>query len=175
MVRAVMRKMDASPRQTTVRIWHENLAVSEVGEDDPRPLASLGPDDHLHGGLRLEIAGRLVPCLGFFGPDDVCIGDWLEELAHASLALSAPGGRHVFDEGEQGQPAFVFEREADRAYFSIARSEITDTDGPAGWQRIEFRPEDFVTAHREFLARLLEYLRQVGPEAEAWAREHVRP
>jgi hypothetical protein len=57
----------------------------------------------------------------------------------AAEALKTSGGRYVFDEGEQGQPAFVFEREGDQGFFSIAASEISDGDAPgvAAWRVVE--------------------------------------
>ena len=72
----------------TVRMWHEDLAVMSPN-DDPLPLSKLSPDAHVHGGLRLEIAGRLVPYMGYRGPDDACFNQWLEELRHAAAALGS--------------------------------------------------------------------------------------
>jgi hypothetical protein len=137
-----------SAGHTTVRIWHENL--SALAGNDRKPLSTLTPINHVHGGLRLEIAGRLVPCLGYWGQDDVCFQVWLEELWLAAEALGTPGGRHIFDEGEQGQPAFVFEREGDRGFFTIAPSEISDGNAHTDWQRVEFLPADFLAAHESF-------------------------
>jgi hypothetical protein len=122
----------------TVRIWYENLAAMVV--NDRKPLSDLAFDRHVHGGLRLEIGGRLVPYLGYWGPDDVCFGEWVNELWLAAKALRDPGGRHVYDEGEQGQPAFVFEREGDRGFFSIAASEISEEEAHPDWQHVEFSP-----------------------------------
>jgi hypothetical protein len=55
----------------SVKIFFENLAVA--GSEDRLPLSSLDLDEnsHIHGGLRFQIANRLVPHLGYFGPDDV--------------------------------------------------------------------------------------------------------
>jgi hypothetical protein len=151
----------------TVRIWHENLAAMAVNKR--KPLSALRPGSHVHGGLRLEIGGRLVPCLGYWGPDDVCFGQWLEELWYAAEALRTPGARHTFDEGEQGQPAFVFEREGDRGYFTITTSESSDGGPHADWQRVEFSPSDFVAAHDRFRASFLAELRAAAPAvAEVW-------
>jgi len=74
----------------TVRIWYENLAAMVV--NDRKPLSDLALDRHVHGGLRLEIGGRLVPYLGYWGPDDVCFGEWVNELWLAAKALRDPGG-----------------------------------------------------------------------------------
>ena len=51
-----------------IRIWCENLHVSRdrsSGGGDELPLSSLSRGDHIHGGLRFEIGGRLVPYLGY--------------------------------------------------------------------------------------------------------------
>ena len=157
--------------QPTVRMWCENLAAMDVSER--RQLAELSGASHIHGGLRLEIGGRLVPYLGYWGPDDVCFGQWLNELWHAARALEQPGGRHVFDEGEQGQPAFVFEREGDRGFFSIAASE--ESDGDPGWQRVEFVPAEFIAAFEDLLASFSRALRGASPAAaESWLASNAR-
>src|SRR5260370_23174940 len=107
-------------RAKTVRIWHENLSTIR-GDGTRLPLSHLKGGDHLHGGLRIELGGGLVPDLGHFGPDDVCFNTWLPELrAVLQIFRASSPGRHIFDEGEQGQPAFVFERSDDLAYFSIS-------------------------------------------------------
>jgi hypothetical protein len=151
----------------TVRIWHENLAAMAV--NDRQPLFRLAADSHIHGGLRMEIAGRLVPYLGFWGPDDVCFDQWLGELWQVARAMGQPGGRHVFDEGEQGQPAFVFHRDGNRGFFTIAASGISDGPADADWQRVEFSPADFIAAHQRFRASFVAELRAAAPgAADAW-------
>ncbi len=152
---------------STVRIRFENLAAMEV--NDRRPLSELIVESHIHGGLRLEFGGRLVPHLGYFGPDDVCFSQWIVELRHAAEAMRTPDGRHVFDEGEQGQPAFVFEREGEKGYFSVAESEISEGQADPDWQRISFSPADFITAHEEFRRSFTTALRTAAPMvAEQW-------
>jgi hypothetical protein len=79
----------------------------------PEPLSRLGGRrnlGHVHGRVTIEIAGRAVPHLGHLGPDDVCLNTWLVGLCNAVNALAETGGKYIFDEGEQGQPAFSFER-----------------------------------------------------------------
>jgi hypothetical protein len=151
----------------SVRIWYENLAAIDV--NDRKPLSDMALDDHVHGGLRLEIGGRLVPYLGYWGPDDVCFGEWVNVFWRAAHALGSTGGRHVYDEGEQGQPAFVFEREGDRGSFSIAASEISDGEAHPDWQRVEFSPTDFLAAHDDFRRSFFAELRAAAPAvADGW-------
>jgi hypothetical protein len=156
----------------SIRIWHENLAAMRVSER--LPLSALTPDEHIHGGLRLQFGGRLVPHLGYFGPDDACFDTWLEELLSAAHAFeSATDARYVFDEGEQGQPAFVFERVGDRAYFSIADAEISGGEADPDWQRVEFSPHEFLVEHTRFRESVFATIRAAAPHiADQWIREH---
>jgi hypothetical protein len=155
----------------TVRMWHENLAVMSPS-NDPLPLAKLSPDSHVHGGLRLEIAGRLVPYMGYWGPDDVCFNQWLEELQGAAAALGRDGGRHVFDEGEQGQPAFVFERADERGYFTIGPSDLSGVGGDPDWEKVAFLPADFISAlaqfRNDFIAAIM---REASVHGAQWLAE----
>jgi len=156
----------------TVRIWHENLAV--LGEDERLPLSSLQPDSHIHGGLRVQFGERMAPYLGFFGPDDVCFGQWLEELWLTAQAFqTSKEARHTFDEGEQGQPAFVFERAGEAAFFSIAASDFSEAEGDMDWQHIEFSPEEFLEQHSRFRESFFAAIRASAPTvAEHWIQRH---
>jgi hypothetical protein len=156
----------------SIRIWHENLAAMNVSER--APLSALKPDEHIHGGLRIQLGGRLVPYLGYFGPDDVCFDTWLGELWSVARAFeSSAHTRHAFDEGEQGQPTFVFEREAERAYFTIAASEFSGGEADPDWQRVEFSPSDYLAEHTRFRESLFAMLRAEAPDAaESWIRTH---
>lgn len=157
-------------KQKTVRMWFENLFVLGGPNCDQRlALSALTSESHIHGGLRLEIQGRCVPHLGYGNPDDVCFGEWLQELFHASRALKSTPCRYVYDEGEQGQPAFVFEREGKSGYFSIVSSEISDGVSDAQWQRIEFCPQDFISAFQELEILFRRTLTEAAPKAaEQW-------
>jgi hypothetical protein len=157
----------------TIRIWHENLSV--LGDDGRLPLAALTPDGHIHGGLRIEIGGRLVPSLGFFGPDDVCFNEWLKQLWQVAQAFhSAERGEHTFDEGEQGQPAFVFERVGDAGFFTIADSGFDAGRANPEWQRIQFSVADFVAEHSRFRESLFATIRKSvrSAVADQWIETH---
>lgn len=143
--------------ETSVRMWCGEMAA--LPEDERLPLSELTDESHIHGGLRLEIAGRRVPHMGCWSPEDVCFDDWLEELRQASRCLAVVGGRHVFDEGEQGQPAFLFERDGQWGYFSIVASGISGAQGDPDWQRVRFAPADFVVAFETFRLAFVALLR----------------
>ena len=143
--------------------------------NERQPLSALTPDEHIHGGLRIQFGERFVPNLGYFGPDDVCFSTWLEELSAAARAFeSDTDARYVFDEGEQGQPAFVFERAGDQAYFSITKSEFSGGEADPDWQRIEFSPDDFFAEHTRFRESFFAAVRVAAPHvADQWIRRHV--
>lgn len=159
----------------TIRLWFENLHVSRVrpnGGDDILPLSALSHfnRNHIHGGLRIEIGGRLVPHVGYFGnADDVCFAIWLDELKGVSTAFSEPTARYVFDEGEEGQPAFVFERSGESGFFSIVDSQISGTLGDAEWQRVEFVADNFLSEYARFQDSFITALRREAPgSADEW-------
>jgi hypothetical protein len=98
----------------------------------------------------------------------------MEELRHAAEALRVADGRYVFDEGEEGQPAFVFEPVGLRAFFTIAASEISDGQPHPEWQRVEFSPADFLTTHDCFRKSFIEELRVTAPlVADGWLKRFV--
>ena len=154
----------------SIRIWFENLATQLA--DELLPLSALTSEGHIHGGLRLQFWERFVPSLGYSGPDDVCFNTWLEELWSAAQTFkSSTNGRFVFDEGEQGQPAFVFERVGDRAYFSIVDAEFSGGEADPDWQRAEFSPEEFLAEHARFRESFFAVLRAETPDvSEQWIR-----
>lgn len=152
----------------TVKIWHENLHVLSL-DGNQEPLKNLTADGHIHGGLRIEINGRIVPHLGFHGPDDVCFNEWLLQLKTVANAITASGGRHEFDEGEQGQPAFVFERIGEFGYFSITDSMLSQTKGNPQWQKVEFNPNEFIAAYDCLLTSFKNELERTAPAfANEW-------
>jgi len=156
-----------------IRILHEGLAA--LSEDSERlPLSELTPDSHIHGELMLQFGGRIVPWLGFFGAYDVCFNSWLEELWSVAQAFElASNAKYIFDEGEQGQPAFVFERDRDRAFFSIADAEFSAGQADPEWQRVEFSPIEFLAEHTRFRASFFDKLRDEAPQVvDQWISQH---
>src|SRR5690606_16552269 len=110
-------------------IEFSDLWTYEAGKADRRlPLNQLsGKDGHVHGLLRMKIGGRALAYPGYSGPEDVCFNASVHQLKPAPQRLRASGrSSYTYDEGEQGQPAFLFEREGDIAYISIVASELSD-------------------------------------------------
>ena len=80
------------------------------------PLSALRDGAHVHGNLTIGIGGRAFPGLGYWGPSDVCLGMWAAELQSVANAVrTSADARYLFDEGEQGQPAYEFVGEATRS------------------------------------------------------------
>ena len=126
------------------------------GDREKRPLSAVTTrGSHIHATLSIVVDGRPLPMLGYWGPDDACLGHWAAELGRAVKTLSAPGaGRYVYDEGEQGQPAFVFECQGAELRVSIGDSELGDGMGIPEWgvQTCDFG--DFVEQVERFIDAL---------------------
>jgi len=163
----------SSAAQPTIRIWHENLRAT--ASQYSISLGSLTLDEHIHGGLRIEIGGRLVPYLGYFGPDDVCLGAWLSELGRIAEAFSSGlDASYIYDEGEQGQPAFLFERNGKNAVFSIVDAEFSGGESDPQWQGVEFSPEEFLSAYECCRKSFVTLLRNEAPHlADEWLHRHI--
>jgi hypothetical protein len=155
--------------ESSFRVSFKDLWV--LGQSVPGgkrlPLARL--DDkyrtHIHGELRIEVAGRVFPHLGYRGPDDVCFNEWARELSEAARILSgSDGATHVYDEGEQGQPAFRFQREGAQVFVSIIDSSLSDGQANPAWQRIPCRLTAFVAGVSSFLDELKAVVERDAPE-----------
>ncbi|AKV04297.1 hypothetical protein AKJ09_10960 [Labilithrix luteola] len=161
-------------RISVANLWTSRTADS--GGTEREPLSRLGErrnSRHVHGTLTIEIAGRSVPHLGYFGPDDVCLNTWLVELCNVVNALAQPAGKYTFDEGEEGQPAFDFERVGDDVTFSIDDSLLADGAANPEWQRVRFPYQDLRASVRTLLDEIREELRREAPRAweQWWPRE----
>jgi hypothetical protein len=129
------------------------------------PLSALrSTDAHIHGELAILVDGARVPHLGFFGPRDVCVGTWLREFTAARRTLAtAKSACHVFDEGEQGQPAFRFQRDGDRVNVSVVDSEISDGIGDSAWGTRSCTLAEFNSGIEAFLEELASTLENSAP------------
>jgi len=158
--------------RTTISIAFDDLAAVRLHER--LPLAQLQPNDHVHGRLIIQIGDKVVPRLGYWAPNDVCLARWLGELdavrASFTRHLSA---HHEFDEGEEGQPSFVFEREGARAFLTIADSELSGGVGDPEWQRVEFLAADFVSEVDRVRSEFAQRLKASSTEAEQWINLHL--
>ena len=142
------------------------------------PLVSLAHSaGHIHGLLKLEVAGRALPHMGFFGSDDVCFNTWVEELLHVVRELGTrETGSYVFDEGEQGQPAFAFKRDHDFLYVSVVESLLSGAAPDPSYQAVRCRWPEFLAAVSAFLASFREVLLEQCPGVgQTWWATHAHP
>jgi len=149
---------------STFNISFSNL-WTYVG-DKRLPLARLSKlGGHVHGCLKITVNGRPLPYLAYFGENDVCFNTWAFELKSAleQLSTSAPAS-YIFDEGEQGQPAFKFERDHTTLCISIIDSQISDGVAHPEWQKISCDFADFENATANFLAAFKAHLEKEVPQ-----------
>ena len=173
----LVTRIDSSVRLRFEDLWILGDFVGDDSEAEPlrKPLYELTePLAHIHGLLVIEINGRRLPGLEFF-PDDVCMGEWAFQLRSALKALRVvAGSKFVFDEGEQGQPAFVFEREGALLLVSVAASELGGGRAESEWQRIACPFVDFEAGVEAFLAGFRARLVQEAPAVgELWWKANV--
>jgi hypothetical protein len=160
-----------------VSITFANLWVpSEEDGDTRRSVADLtSPDDHIHGLLSIRIGEKVLPHLGYFGPDDVCIGAWVAELNRAVEELSrTEHSEYVYDEGEQGQPAFRFARHGDEIEVSVIDSQV-DGKGDPDWGTQVCGFAEFCHEVEAFQAELRRRLDEEAPDAgKKWQDQWLR-
>lgn len=159
----------------SIEISYGKLTVLS-GEDERLPLSGLDDNSHIHGELSIEIGGRSVPYMGYFGADDVCFSTWIDELDNVAKTFeSGEIGSYIFDEGEQGQPAYLFEKDGARCFLSIVDSAITKQQGDDEWQRVDFWSDDFLTQYKNFRTSFIDELKNAAPETyEKWWKTFVR-
>lgn len=137
--------------------------------DEERPLAELVPSAHIHGRLAISIDDHALPRLGYWNESDVCIGQWLAVLVHAVRQLGSGDGTYVYDEGEQGQPAYVFRRVGAALLVSVSESRLSGAPGSPDWVERPCELAAFAAATHTFLADLRAYLNEAAPAAaEVW-------
>lgn len=145
-------------RRPTFEVTFADLWISEYradGQTERRPLPELtGAGADIHGRLEIRVRGHLLPALGFFGPDDVCLNEWTRELVQLCDVLSAADGTtHVYDEGEQGQPSYHFSRVGDEVVVSVREGSGGGLADPA-WSGVVCLLTDLTTAVAAFTQRL---------------------
>jgi hypothetical protein len=163
----------------TFAIKFSELWTYSVSDTDRKLPVSALPEDgvgHIHGRLEILVAGRNLPYLGHFGPDDVCFGQWLPVLRDAVSSLrSKPNEPFTYDEGEQGQPAFRWIRKGDFLLISIVDSVLSDGKADPTWQDVECKFEDFTHEVAVFEARFRATVLLAAPlGGPVWFENHLR-
>jgi len=157
-------------------IGFSDLWTYGAGTQERLPLSALPAEGgHIHGRLQMQVAGRHVPDLGFFGPTDVCLNEWAHELHSALLVLQAsPESSHTYDEGEQGQPAYRFERLGEHLYVSVVDAAFSGGKADPEWQKVECGFGDFAEAVAAFLVAFRSQVEREAPATGTlWWRQAV--
>jgi hypothetical protein len=158
---------------TTIRF--QKLYTYTADATDVRlPLSALAAGaHHVHGQLEIIISGRPLPALGYVGSDDVCLNTWTGEFCSVLAALrDTQESKYIFDEGEQGQPAYMFAREGDVLYVSVVDSKLSGARGSPNFQQVSCTWEVFREAVTEYLSALRKALEAEAPDyAATWFRE----
>lgn len=141
-------------------LFHDRKPVSAVAETN----------GHIHARLGIGISGKPLPQLGYFGPDDVCLNFWGEQFCRIVEAFrGAETVEYVYDEGEQGQPAYLFRRDGTDTFVSVIDSEIGEGDADPDYQDVRCATEDFVAALDGALQSMRTMvIAEAGEAGEAW-------
>lgn len=143
-----------------------------------RPLRDLPESgEHIHGRLEIVVSGKPLRHLGFFGDDDVCFNTWVAELAQILARLAeCEVASYIFDEGEQGQPAFEFKRDGEVSYVSIVDSELSGAHGDPSYQLVSCLWEEFSNEICSFLDDFRAELFRAAPRvAQDWWAHTLSP
>jgi len=127
----------------------------------------LNDNCHIHGGLRILVQGRFVPRLGFWGPDDVCFSTWFEEFENIVQTFDeSEAATYIFDEGEQSQPAYVFQKKGGHVFLSVADAAFSGGRADPEWQNVPFLYQDFKAQYQRMKADFLQELSRAAPHAK---------
>ncbi|GAB3974253.1 hypothetical protein GCM10028806_29720 [Spirosoma terrae] len=120
---------------------------------------------HIHGLLDFKIDNVTVPYMGYFGAEDVCFNTWFEELSNVIVSYRQGEKTYLFDEGEQGQPAYQFDFEDGLCFLSIIDSPISAAEGDPDWQKVKFEMADLVATYDEVKVGFLNEVQVKAPDA----------
>ena len=159
-----------------VELSFDNLWI----EDDEGKLSlsrlpdSFEPENrHIHGELVFKVEGVQLPYMGYFGDDDVCFNTWLYELIQVSKLND--NEEYIFDEGEQGQPAYKFHRRKNTLYISIIDSLLTGQLGDSEWQNKSCDFNQFKEELDKLVCDFSTNLKKVSSSiSEKWMVNNVR-
>jgi hypothetical protein len=131
------------------------------------------PYQHLHGLLKFEIDSRRVPHMGYWSENDVCFNQWIGILVSIQKAVQEKQPAYLFDECEQGQPAFLFEvTPPSQIFLSIVESECGEGFQDPDWQKVAFAYADFKRAFLHFKERFLQHIAEIAPhQVDYWTAQ----
>ena len=122
-----------------------------------QPVPKTDHFSHVHGHLQIVIDEMVVPCMGYFGEEDVCLNAWFNVLG--TLVRNFESGKdteYTYDEGEQGQPAFRFVLiKPNEVAFSIVDSAISGASGIKKWRNKTFPLSDLKKEYQKVAEQFL--------------------
>jgi len=158
-----------------IELSFNNLWIEEA--EERLPLSQLSgtyePEgQHIHGELVLKIDSVQLPYMGYFGDDDVCFNTWLYELIHVSKLKDDEV--YTFDEGEQGQPAYKFQRSNNTLFISIVHSLLTGEPGDLQWENKSCDFTQFKEKLQNLVNEFSQNLKKASPSVcEKWLLNNV--
>ncbi|MEC4982941.1 MAG: hypothetical protein SAJ37_15870 [Oscillatoria sp. PMC 1068.18] len=162
-------------KKSSIKINFTDLATIKNGNSQRLLLSDLDMNSHIHGELIIKIKDRCVPRLGYWGKNDVCFSQWIQKLTNIRQNFRGKiNSVYVFDEGEQGQPAFLFERKGEMMYLSIVDSRLSDGKGEKNWQKVEFSYRDFVREYEGFCQQFFAEIEKAASQtAPLWVKKFL--
>lgn len=131
-----------------------------------KPVRNTNDFSHVHGHLQIVIDEKVVPAMGYFGEEDVCLNHWFDVLG--TIIRNFESGKeteYTYDEGEQGQPAFQFVLiKPNEVAFSIVDSVISGSGGGKKWRNKTFPLSDLKKGYQKVTEQ---FLKEVAAEAPA--------
>jgi hypothetical protein len=141
-----------------------------IGLGACKPVKNTDHFSHVHGHLQILIDEKVVPAMGYFGEEDVCLNAWFNVLG--TIVRNFESGKdtqYTYDEGEQGQPAFQFVLiKPGEVAFSIVDSAILgDGDIKKGrnkkWRDKTFPLSDLKKGYQKVTEQFLEEVAAKAP------------
>ncbi|HJT72485.1 MAG TPA: hypothetical protein VJ720_00675 [Chitinophaga sp.] len=130
-----------------------------------KPVPNTDHFSHVHGHLQIVIDEKVVPAMGYFGEEDVCLNAWFNVLG--TIVRNFESGKdteYTYDEGEQGQPAFQFVLiRPDEVAFSIVDSAISDGGGIQKWRNKIFPLSDLKKGYQKVTEQFLKEVAAKAP------------
>lgn len=157
-------------------LWTYNVNVQPKDREESEkklPISYLNENEytHVHGEMQIIINGKVLPSFGIDSPDDVCFGYWIEMFTKLFEVFNMCLCQYTIEGGDQGKPAYRFEKEGDCVYFSIVDSMLGGKRDP-DWQRIEFSYRDLKRAFLEFKNRFIDTIRICAPQmVDYWSKK----
>ncbi|MET3878923.1 hypothetical protein [Chitinophaga sp. OAE865] len=131
-----------------------------------KPVPNTDHFSHVHGRLQIVIDEKVVPAMGYFGEEDVCLNAWFNVLG--TIVRNFESGKdteYTYDEGEQGQPAFQFVLiKPNEVAFSIVDSAISGSGGSKKWRNKTFPLSDLKKSYQKVAEQ---FLKEVAAKAPA--------